>query len=170
MQQYIKNKDENVLEQSSVKVGGDMTRLTSILIAFKTALKLKNVLFSLLLDKEQSQNSLNINIKQRNTGGNIKSINQNSLRLDSNTSTASKSTSILNPENINEKMITHKSENTNMTPRNRQISKGLSAWIGPPDHGAFSIFFLPWRIRQPCVEPAQGDVDAPKRELEKRVA
>ena len=114
VQQYVKNKDENVLEQSSVKVGGDMTRLTSILTAFKTALKLKNVLFSLLLDKEQSQNSLNINIKQRNTSGNIKSINQNSLKLDSNTSTASKSNSILNPETINEKMITHKTENMNM--------------------------------------------------------
>ena len=114
VQQYVKNKDENVLEQSSVKVGGDMTRLTSILTAFKTALKLKNVLFSLLLDKEQSQNSLNINIKQRNTSGNIKSINQNNLKLDSNTNTASKSTSILNNENLNEKMITHKTENMNM--------------------------------------------------------
>jgi hypothetical protein len=115
VQQYVKNKDENVLERSSVKVGGgDMTRLTSILTAFKTALKLKNVLFSLLLDKEQSQNSLNINIKQKNASGNIKSINQNSLKLDSNTSTASKSTSILNPENINEKILTHKTENMNM--------------------------------------------------------
>jgi hypothetical protein len=114
VQQYVKNRDENVLEQSSVKVGGDMIRLTSILTAFKTALKLKNVLFSLLLDKEQSQNSLNINTKQRNTSGNIKSINHNCLKLDSNTSITSKSTSILNPENINEKMIIHKTVNTNM--------------------------------------------------------
>ena len=105
-----KDKDKDVLERSSVKVGGDMTRLTSILTAFKTALNLKNVLFSLLLDKEQKQDSLNINTKQINASGNMQSINQNSLKLDFNASTSSKSTSILNPDNINEKIATCKSE------------------------------------------------------------
>ena len=108
LQNSLRNKDENVLEEGSGKDVEGMIRLTSILTAFKTALKLKNVLFSLLIDKEESQNSLNIS-------GNIKSIKQNSLKLDTKASTAaltniatynSNSTS----ESINEKIVSYKKE------------------------------------------------------------
>ena len=88
-------------------------RLTSILTAFKTALKLKNVLFSLLLDKEESQNSLNIS-------GNTKSIKPNSIKLDSRTSTAltNLSTYDSNSEIIDEKMVSYKKENENENEKN----------------------------------------------------
>ena len=112
-QNFLRNKDEDVLEESSGKDVEDMMRLTSILTAFKTALKLKNVLFSLLLDKEESQNSLNIS-------GNTKSIKPNSIKLDSRTSTAltNLSTYDSNSEIIDEKMVSYKKENENENEKN----------------------------------------------------